>query len=109
MYKHSLIFIISMCVMCLTFTPIYASDSAERKMKAYPNPIERNAQMTIEIPDNRSEMTVILYNTVGREVQRFRASNNKITFYAPDISGVYLLRFIEKQKVVAVEKIVVKQ
>ena len=109
MYKHSLIIIISICVLFFATAPTFASDSAERRMKAYPNPIERSALMTIEIPDTRSDMTVVLYNTVGREIQRFRASNNKITFHAPDISGVYLLRFVEKQKVVAVEKIVVKQ
>jgi len=98
-----------MFVMFLTITPALASDTAERKMKAYPNPIERGALLTIEMPDDRTEMTVVLYNTVGKIIQTFKSSNNKISFHAPDISGIYLLRFVDKQKVVAVEKIVVKE
>ena len=98
-----------MCVLCLTITPLHANDSTERKMKAYPNPCDRGALLTIEMPENRSEITVILYNTVGKVIQTINSSNNKITFHAPDISGIYLLRFVEKQKVVAVEKIVVKE
>ena len=109
MIKHNFIFIIVMCVLCLTITPLHASDSVEKKMKAYPNPIDRGALLTIEMPDNRSEMTVVLYNTVGKVIHTIKSSNNKISFQAPDISGIYLLRFVERQKVVAVEKIVVKE
>ena len=109
MIKRSFISIVVMCVLCLTITPLHAGDSIEKKMKAYPNPIDRGALLTIEMPDNRSEMTVVLYNTVGKVIQTVKSSNNKIIVQAPDISGIYLLRFVEKQKVIAVEKIVVKE
>jgi len=109
MIKHSFLSIIAMCVLCLTITPLHASDSLEKKMKVYPNPVERGTLLTIEMPDDRSEMTVILYNTVGKEIQTIKSFNNRIIFHAPDISGIYLLRFVEKQKIVAVEKIIVKE
>ncbi|MDR1171608.1 MAG: T9SS type A sorting domain-containing protein [Bacteroidales bacterium] len=89
--------------------PFVLQNSTEKKLKAYPNPISRGALLTIEIPDYRSEMTVFLYNTVGKVIQTFKTSDKKVEFNAPDISGIYLLRFVEKQKVVAVEKIVVKE
>jgi len=94
---------------CLTATPVHADDSTEKKIKVYPNPVDRNALVIIEIPDDRSEMTVVLYNTVGKMIQTFKSSDNKITFNAPDISGIYLLRFVDNQKVIGVEKIVVKE
>ena len=109
MIKHSFISIIVMCVLCLTITPLHASDSLEKKMKAYPNPIDRGALITIEMPDNRSEMTVVLYNTVGKVIQTIKTSNNKVSFHVPETSGIYLLRLVEKQKVVEVIKIVVKE
>ena len=109
MIKRSFLSIIVMCMFCLTIMPVHAGDSTEKKIKAYPNPIDRGALLTIELPEDRSGMTVVLYNTVGKVIQTFKSSNNKIVFHAPDISGIYLLRFVEKQKVVAVEKIVVKE
>ena len=100
--------IILMCMCCLTVSPVLAGDSIEKKTRVYPNPVDRSALVTIDIPDNRVETTVVLYNTVGKLIQTFKCYNNKITFYAPDVSGIYLLRFMENQKVIAVEKIVVK-
>jgi hypothetical protein len=54
-------------------------------------------------------MTVVVYNTVGKAIQTIKSSNNHISFTAPNVSGIYLLRFVENQKVIAVEKIVVKE
>jgi hypothetical protein len=89
--------------------PFVLQNSIEKKLKTYPNPINRGALLTIEMPGDRDEMTVFLYNTVGKVIQTFKTSDKKVEFNAPDISGIYLLRFVEKQKVVAVEKIVVKE
>ena len=101
------IIVMSMCF--LTVVPVHADDSSEKKVKVYPNPVDRSTIVTIDLPVNRNEMTVILYNTVGKIIQTFNSSNNKIVFNAPDVSGIYLLRFVENQKVIAVEKIVVKE
>jgi len=106
--KHIFLTIIAMCICCLTVAQVLAGDITE-KIKVYPNPVDRNSIVTIDIPENRSEITVVLYNTVGKVIQTFNSSNNKITFNAPDISGIYLLRFVENQKVIVVEKIVVKE
>ena len=109
MKRHSFFSIIVLCVFCLTITPVLAGDSTEKKIKVYPNPADRGVLMTIDLPDEYREMTVILYNTVGKVIHTFKSPNKKIEFYAPDVSGIYLLRFVEKQKVVAVEKIIVKE
>jgi hypothetical protein len=94
---------------CLTVVPVRAEDSTEKKMKVYPNPVDRSAIVTIDVPDHLNEMTVVLYNTVGKLIQTFKSSNNQIAFNAPEISGIYLLRFVQNQKVIAVEKIVVNE
>lgn len=89
--------------------PFVLKNSIEKKLKAYPNPVNRGTLLTIQIPDNRDEMTVSLYNTVGKLILTLKTSEKEVKFNAPDISGIYLLRFIEKQKVITVEKIVVKE
>ena len=110
MKKHCFLSIVLMCMFCLTVMPVHADDvSVEKKLKAYPNPVERGGLLTVEIPDERGEMTLFVYNTVGKVIQTVITSNKKVEFHAPDVSGIYLLRFVEKQKVIAVEKIVVKE
>lgn len=107
--KRIFLSILVMCLCCLTFVPVRADDSTNKKIKVYPNPVDRSTLVTIDVPDHLSKMTVVLYNTVGKVIQTFKSSNNQIAFYAPDISGIYLLRFVDNQKVIAVEKIVVKE
>ena len=109
MIKRIFLFISVICMCCLTVVPAHADNSTEKKIKVYPNPVDRSALVIIDLTEDHSEMTVVLYNTVGKMIQTFKSSNNKIAFYAPDISGIYLLRFVENQKVIAVEKIVVKE
>jgi len=109
MRKRIFLSIVAMCLSCLAVVPALAGDSIDKKIKVFPNPVDRNAVVTIDIPDNRSEMTVVLYNTVGKVIHTFKSFNNKISFTAPDVSGIYLLRFVDHQKVIAVEKIVVKE
>lgn len=95
------------CAFCLNAN---ASNSADRKFMAYPNPVERNAILTIEMPTSEhGEITVYLFNAVGRPINTIKTTNRIIEINAPDISGVYLLRIVENQKVVAVEKIIVKE
>ena len=107
--KHIFLSIVVMCMCCLNIMPVHADDPIEKKIKVYPNPVDRSTLLTIDVPDDRNEMTVILYNTVGKVIQTFKSYNNKIAFHAPDVSGIYLLRFVENQQVIAVEKIVVKE
>ena len=109
MYKSILPTIFAVFICCLTVIPVLADDINEKKLKAYPNPVDRGALVKIEMPNNNREVTVVLYNTVGKQIQTFKSSNNQIAFTAPDISGIYFLRFVENQKVIAVEKIVVKE
>ena len=110
MMKQFFISIIVVCMSCLSVLPVRADDNpAEKKLKAYPNPIERSASLSIEIPGDYGEMTIFLYNTVGKVVQTLKTSDKKVELTVPDVSGIYLLRFVEKQKVIAVEKIVVKE
>ena len=109
MIKQYFLTIIVMCAFCLTVLPAQADNSPERKLKAYPNPIDRGALLTVEMPDYQGEMTVFLYNTIGKVIQTFKTSNKIVEFNVPDVSGIYLLRFVEQKKVIAVEKIVVKE
>ena len=110
MMKHRFLSIILMFVLCLMVMPLRADEVIyEKKLKVYPNPVDRGALMSVEIPDDRGEMTLILYNTVGRVIKTVSVSNKKIEFHAPEVGGIYFLRFVEKQKVIAVEKIVVKE
>jgi hypothetical protein len=99
-----------MCTFCLTVLSVSANDSIDRKVKIYPNPIERSTVLTIELSTSDSnDITVILYNTVGKVIHTLKTTNKTVVFNAPDISGIYLLRIVENQKVIAVEKIVVKE
>ena len=99
---------IMMFAFCLTVLSAQADNSTDKKLKAYPNPIDRGALLTIEIPDNSGEVTVSLYNTVGKVIQTFKTFSKRVEINVPDVSGIYLLRYVDQQKVVAVEKIVVK-
>lgn len=109
MMKQNFLSIVVMCLFCLAVLPVQADNSPEKTLKAYPNPVDRGALLIVEIPGVHGEMTISLYNTVGKIIKTFKTSNKKIEFNAPDISGIYLLRFVEQQKVIAVEKIVVKE
>ena len=103
--------IIMICALCLTSMLAHASSKTDdNEFKIYPNPIQRGAVLTVEIPTNKyGEVYVKLYNTVGKVIQSQKTTDNIVEFNAPEISGIYLLRIIEKQKVVAVEKIIVRE
>jgi len=106
--KQHILFIIVIFTFCFTL-PILAGEE-EKKIKVYPNPVVRGTPLTIEMTlTEHGERTVILYNTVGKEIHKLKTTDKTVEFNAPDVSGIYLLRIIEKQKVIAVEKIVVKE
>jgi len=107
--KQKFLSLIAICVFCLIALPVQADDSIEKKFRVYPNPVNKGALLTIEIPVDCNEVTVYLYNTVGKVVHTLKTPNKKVEFFVPDISGIYLLRFVEQQKVVAVERITVKE
>ena len=109
MIKQKFLSLIAICAFCLAVLPAQADDSDEKKFKVYPNPVNKGAVLTYEIPAQYGEMTVFLYNTVGKVIQTFKTPNKKVEFHVPDVSGIYFLRFVEQQKVVAVEKIIVKE
>ena len=89
-------------------TPL-ATYLSEEKLKAYPNPVSKGGLLIVEIPSDKGEITLFMYNTVGKVVQTLKTSDKKIELNVPQTTGIYLLRFVEKQKVFAVEKIVVKE
>ena len=100
-------YMITFCMFCLTILPANASD---KKLIAYPNPIYKGSVLTVEIPDGEySDLTVVLYNTVGKQVYSLKTTTKTVEFNVPDISGIYFLRIVEKHKVIAVEKIIVKE
>jgi len=100
----------SLLMICAFGLNANASDADERNLKVYPNPIERNALVTIDMSKfEHDEVTVYLYNTVGKLVNTFKTTEGKVEFIAPDVSGIYLIRIVEKQKVAAVGKMVVKE
>ena len=101
---------VAICAFCFTVLPMYAGNTAERKFTAYPNPIDKGAVLTVELPSGAyGELTVVLYNTVGKPVYTLKTTNQTVEFNVPDVSGIYFLRIVEKQKVIDVEKIVVKE
>jgi len=108
--KKFILPIIVIFTLCLGAFSATASEYEEKKIKVYPNPVVRGTPLTIEmLAVDHSERTVILYNTVGKEILRTKSTDKMVEINAPEVSGIYLLRIIEKQKVVAVEKIVVKE
>ena len=108
--KQKIICLILVCAFSLTAHASGTNDkNDEKRVIVYPNPIERNALVTIEIPKyENGELTVSLYNTVGKLIYSMKTAGRKIEFAALDVSGIYLLRIVENQKVVAVEKMIVK-
>ena len=109
MMKQFFLSIIMTCMFFLAVLPVCAGDSTEKKFKAYPNPIDRGEILKVDVPVDLGEITVILYNTVGKAIQTLNTSNKTIEIRVPDVSGIYLLRVVEKRKVIYVEKIVVKE
>ena len=103
-------YMIAFCMFCLTILPTNASNTGDKKLIAYPNPIYKSAVLTVEIPDGEySDLTVVLYNTVGKQIYSLKTTTKTVEFNVPDISGIYFLRIVENQKVIAIEKIIVKE
>ena len=101
--------ILLICAFCFVL-PVQASDPDEKQLTAYPNPVNRGAMFKVDLPSSaEGELIVVLYNTVGKVIYTLKTGNRTVEFNAPDVSGIYLLRVVEKQKVIAVEKIIVKE
>jgi len=99
----------SLMMICAFSLAAFAGSTDEKKFSVHPNPVERNAILTIETPlGEHSEITVFLFNAVGKVISEIKTSNRTVELNAPDVSGAYFLRIVEKQKVIAVEKIIVK-
>ena len=93
---------IMICALCLTVLPAQASDSNEKKVTVYPSPVERGAVFKIEMPGDYGEVTVYLFNIVGKMIQTHKTNNRTIELNSPDVSGIYMVRLVEKQKVTVV-------
>jgi hypothetical protein len=126
--KYFYTLVITVSLLC-TLTPAeaYQADSSERgrvaavakttflafapdkRIKVYPNPVKTGDVFTIDVPEDLDEVTIFLYNTVGKVIHTEKTRNKKIEIDVPRPGGVYLLRLIAKQKVIAVEKLVVKE
>ena len=109
MKKRYFIFKLAMFVFFLGVLPANAGETSEKKFNVYPNPVDRGAVMTIETPDDCGEVTLFLYNAVGKVVQTVKLTTKTTDIDAPILSGIYIMRFVEKQKVISVGKIVVKE
>ena len=108
--KQLILTLLVVCTFCFTLLPAIASDQEEKKINVYPNPVVRGTPMTIEmLMVDHGEKTVIIYNTVGKEIHKLKTTDKKIELNAPDVSGIYVLRIIEKNKVVAAQKIIVME
>ena len=108
--KQFLRYIIVICAFSFAALTVNAGRLDDKQLTAYPNPIDRGAALTVVMPTGEhSEKTVMLYNTVGKVIHTMRTTNPTVEFNVPNISGIYLLRIVEKQKVIAVEKIVVRE
>jgi hypothetical protein len=88
---------------------VSADNIDRREFRVYPNPVERSASLTVEVPISEGEFSVFLFNTVGKLIYSTKTVNRKVEFKAPEIGGIYLLRIANTQRVVAVEKIIVKE
>ena len=109
MIIQRLLTVIAMFMFCLFVASAQTDNPIEKKLKVYPKPIDRGALLTIEMPGDYGEITVNLVSIVGKVVQTYKTTNKIIEINVPDVSGIYLLRILDKQKVIAVEKIVVKE
>ena len=111
MKQYISIMMMMMLALCMTLMTAHAaSDTDQNRLKVYPNPVSRGAVFTVDMPaTEQSEVSVILYNTVGKVIQTLKTTDAKVELNAPEISGIYLLRIVEKQKVIAVEKIIVRE
>jgi len=95
---------------CLSISAKAGDPTEENKLKVYPNPVERGTVVTIELPAGEyGEVTLALYNTVGRKVYSNKTTSKIIEFKTPSISGIYFLRVFENQKVIAIERIIVRE
>ena len=97
MKKQFYISIVAISALFLTLAglPAQAGDTDDRKITVYPNPINRGAALTVEMPTgDYGELTVILYNTVGKRVHTLKTTNKTVDFNVPDISGIYFLRIV---------------
>lgn len=113
--KHFYTIVIVFCLIPAYSFSIEAQDASNQsaafeKVKAYPNPINKGGTFTVEIPENiKGELTISLYNTVGKIIYTTKTGEKKVEMTAPLTTGIYLIRFVERQKVITVEKIVVTE
>ena len=79
----------------------------DKVLVIYPNPIERNATFTIELPDDMVAARVEVFNTHGACIYKGQANGNIEMSCDKMTSGIYVVRIIDGENVMY-GKVIVK-
>jgi hypothetical protein len=97
----------------MTGRKIIGDESAEvfgvedKVLVIYPNPVERNATFTIELPDDMVAARVEVFNTHGACIYKGQANGNIEMSCDKMTSGIYIVRVIDGENVMY-GKVIVK-
>lgn len=85
----------------------------ELSFKVFPNPVTNNAVLNIDVPSDESQVTVMVFDAVGRVVYENQSEispeNNKVVINMADQqNGLYLIRVMSKT-MQQVQKIIVRK
>ena len=72
---------------------------SEKMLVIYPNPVERGANFTIELPDDMTAARVEVFNTQGACVYQGQGNGNVDMSFDKMTSGLYIVRVSEGDKV----------
>ena len=76
-----------------------AEEVSEKMLVIYPNPVERGANFTIELPDDMTAARVEVFNTQGACVYQGQGNGNVEMSFDKMTSGLYIVRVSEGDKV----------
>ena len=76
-----------------------AEEVSEKMLVIYPNPVERGANFTIELPDDMTAARVEVFNTQGACVYQGQGNGNVDMSFDKMTSGLYIVRVSEGDKV----------
>lgn len=79
--------------------------------KAYPNPVRTSQQLTVELPladEEANGATVQIFDSNGRQVSTFKATQSQLLMNSPSKSGLYHIRVVTAKGKTVNTKIVVE-
>lgn len=82
-------------------------DELNSYVRLFPNPVSKGDRFEIDLP-NETELKVEIINTLGMTVLVESTIDQPASFIAPDVSGVYMVKVIAKDKCNCICKLVVK-